>query len=100
MKYNIEQLRLRIHEAQEWRADSEWALNNVPVLLHDVDAELAQLHLSLQAASLFVRDIIEALGQPQPPLDATVDLPAIAMQVVGQIEELKAELARAKETHQ
>ena len=44
-------------------------------------------------ASAFVRDVIEALGYPQPAPDAIVDLSAIALQVVGQIEELKVQNA-------
>ena len=45
------------------------------------------------AASGFVRDVIEALGHPQPAPDSCVDLSAIALSVVGQIEELKAQNA-------
>ena len=45
------------------------------------------------AASGFVRDVIEALGHPQPAPDSVVNLSAIALQVVGQIEELKTQNA-------
>jgi hypothetical protein len=48
--------------------------------------------LSLQAASLFVRQIYDALGKDQPPLDAIVDLESLALEVYGQIEELKVAL--------
>ena len=44
-------------------------------------------------ASGFVRDVIEALGYPQPAPATTVNLSEIALQVVGQIEELKTQNA-------
>jgi len=50
--------------------------------------------IQLQAASLFVRDVIEALGRPQPPLDSTVDLSTLRFDVVGQLEEMKATIER------
>lgn len=55
-----------------------------------------ELDLKWAAASGFVRDVLFALGRPEPAPEAVVDLPSIALQVVGQIEELKAELAAAR----
>jgi hypothetical protein len=52
-------------------------------------AELAALDLKWAAASVFVRDVIDACGLPQPPAEGVVDLPALALQVIGQIEEGK-----------
>lgn len=56
-------------------------------------SEHQQLNIKLQAASVFIRDVIEALGKQQPPLDAVVDLNALALEVVGHIEELKVQSA-------
>lgn len=50
-----------------------------------------ELDLKWAASSNFVREIIEALGQPQPEPEAVIDLPALVLQVVGQLEELKLE---------
>ena len=57
----------------------------------------AELDLRWAAASLFVRDIFDAVALPQPPVDGIVDLNKLALQVVGQIEDLKedAETQRA-----
>lgn len=44
-------------------------------------------------ASKFVRGVIEALGFTQPPPDSNVNLDNLLLQVIGQIEELKAESA-------
>lgn len=52
-------------------------------------AQLHALDLKWAAASEFIRDIIEALGQPQPPSEAIIDLPKLALYAIGQIEELK-----------
>lgn len=72
-------------------------------LLHEAAADLveceqkiATLNVKLQAASLFIRDILEALGREQPPVDAIVNLPDIALQVVGQIEQYKTEATAAE----
>lgn len=51
------------------------------------------LDLKWAAASEFIRDVIEALGKPQPTPEAIVDLPSLALEVVGRIEELKASAA-------
>ena len=48
------------------------------------------LDLKWAAASEFIRDIYHALGRPQPPPEAIVNLSALALEVIGQIEELKA----------
>ena len=52
-----------------------------------------EVRLAMETPSAFVRDVIGALGRPQPPPDSTVNLSEIALQVVGQIEELKAQNA-------
>ena len=52
-----------------------------------------EVRLAAETPSAFVRDVIGALGRPQPPPDSTVNLSEIALQVVGQIEELKAQNA-------
>ena len=50
-----------------------------------------EVRLAMETPSAFVRDVIGALGRPQPPPDSTVNLSEIALQVVGQIEELKTQ---------
>lgn len=98
----VQELRNRVEAVDQWLR--EGGNTDVAVLLQDLLRALEQgraqapseRELALRAASEFVRDIIEALGKPQPPLDALVDLPALAMEVVGQIEELKAEQGRAQ----
>jgi hypothetical protein len=51
--------------------------------------ERDEARLYWQAASVFVSDVSEALGLPPVQDDVSVDLAAIARQVVGQLEELK-----------
>lgn len=58
-----------------------------------LQARVQQLDLKWAATSLFIRDVIEALGEPEPAKAAVVNLPDIAMRVVGQIEQLKSEVA-------
>lgn len=62
-------------------AGEDVALQGEPA--HDLDVTWA-------AASRFIRKVIDALGHPQPPSEGVVDLESLALQVVGQIEELKA----------
>jgi len=54
--------------------------------------QVTDLDLKWNAASQFVRDVVFALGESEPSPDAVVDLPAIALQVVGQIEDFKQQV--------
>lgn len=65
-------------------------------LVVSLKAEKADLDLTWAAASEFIRDVIEALGMSQPVSEAKVDLPAIALQVVGQIEDYKVRAEAAE----
>ena len=63
----------------------------------ELEAQLAALDLKWAAASRFVRDVIEATSQRQPEQEGIVDLPELALQVVGQIEHYKTEVTRLEE---
>jgi hypothetical protein len=100
----VEALRVQVEErygaVAQWQNEAEtnrqaWLKERerVEALGRERDA----LDLRWAAASEFVRDVIEALGRTQPSSEFIVDLPELAMQVVGQIEEYKvrAEAAEA-----
>ncbi len=54
------------------------------------------LDLRWEAASLFIRDVIDACGQQQPAPDGFVDLSSLRLIVVGQIEEYKSRTTAAE----
>jgi hypothetical protein len=60
-------------------------------LRESLSSSAPALDLKWAAASEFIRDIFEALGKPQPAPEAIVDLRVLALEVVGQIEELKVD---------
>ncbi len=53
------------------------------------EQENARLTAKWAAVSEFIRDLFEVAGLPQPPLEGVVDLPELALQLMGQIEEGK-----------
>jgi hypothetical protein len=69
-------------------------------LRESLSSSAPALDLKWAAASEFIRDIFEALGKPQPAPEAIVDLRVLALEVVGQIEELKVAAGCGAETQE
>lgn len=86
--------RMAAYESEQVRLFSKLDIRDAN--LRQVTAQRDDHFLHLQAASLFVRNVIEACGNVQPPLDAMVDLQELALQVVGQIEQFKVEMEQSQ----
>ncbi len=56
--------------------------------------DMEALDVKWKVASEFIRDVIDAVGLSQPEPEGFIDLPALTLQVIGQIEEGKARVAR------
>jgi DNA repair exonuclease SbcCD ATPase subunit len=79
-------LQQQLITAQDEAQENWQSVKRLTAERESLQQQLDALDIRLQAASGFVRDIIEAIGREQPPLEAVVDLPELLMQVVGQIE--------------
>lgn len=89
---------IELARALRMRADhlhgADWEAPATIAMMRDAADILDELQKAEQMwlrASLFIRDVMEAVAIEQPPEGATISLDQLRLQVIGYIEELKLE---------